>query len=375
MANTVHPNAQAPVALAPFRAGTQPTLVADGYSNTTALATSQTVLPVYTPSPNNYIRGLYIVSTAVGVNATNNVAFNGDMPFAAYATIIFSDANQKPIVGPLTGYDLMVANKFGGYQYNGDPRASAVYSTTTGTGSTAGSWTFVLYVPVEVNLRAFGALQNQSSDSTFSLQLTLDTTAHVFSVAPATSCTVTTNIYPAGWWKGNNAGASPTPPAAGSTQYWTKGSYSSLNGNVQTQLSQGLGYPIRLMAFENYDASNATRATGNTDFPTNTQLLYKGTSYFNITKTLWQDLMSRAYGLTSTTADTANGLENGVFVLPWFAQDIDLHPGSELAMGYLNTNQGDLHQLLGTFNGNSNLFYLVNYVATVGAFQNVQGKV
>lgn len=374
MATTQAPAKQAPVALAPFRAGTQPTLVNDGYSNATQLTTATQVLPVYTPSPNNQIRGLYITCTSAATGNSATVALQGDAPWIVYQSITFSDANQKPIVGPFNGYDLMIANKFGGYQYNSDPRASAIYSATTGSGSTAGSFTFVLYVPVEVNLRGFGALQNQSSDSTFTLSLTLNTGALVFSTTPTTLPTVTTVISAAGWWKGNNPGASSTPPAAGSTQYLTKGSYSSLNGSVQQQLSQGLGYPIRNMIFENYDVSNSTRATGNTDFPTTTQFLYKGTSYFNISKTLWQDLMSRAFGLTSTTADSANGLENGVFVIPWFFQDVSLHPGNELAQGYLNTNQGDLHQMIGTFNGNSNLYFLCNYVATVGAYAQVQGR-
>jgi hypothetical protein len=378
MATTNAPagKAQQPVALAPFRVGTQPTLVNDGYSNSTATTTTTTVLPIYTPSPNNDIRGLYITSVCTGSNGgSSNTAFNGDMPFSAYSTIVFSDSNQKPIVGPLSGYELMIINKFGGYQHNGDPRASAIYSTTTGTGSAGGSWTFVLYIPVEVNIRGFGALQNQSSDSTFSLSLTLNTTANIYSTAPSASATVVTTISSAGWWKGSNSSASQTPPAANSTQYWTLGSYSSLNSSVQQQLSQGLGYPIRNMTFINYDVSNSTRATGETDFPTTTALIYKGTQYFNISKTLWQDYMSRAYGLSVTSFDAANGLENGVFVIPWFMQDLQLKPGNELAEGYLNTNQGDLHQFVATFNGNSNLYYLCNYVAVVGALGNVQGKV
>jgi hypothetical protein len=370
--------AQAPVQQAPFRAGTQPTLSSDGYSNSTALTTSQTLLPNYQPSPNNEIRGIYIQSVATGSNGgSSNVSFtSNDYPFAVYQNVTFSDANQKPIIGPINGYQLMLIGKFGGYQASNDPRASAIYSTTTSTGSSAGSWTFVLYVPVEVNQRGFGALQNQSSDSTFNLTLTLDTTAHVFTTAPSSSCTVVTTIYSSGWWKGNVAGASQTPPAAGSTQYWVLGSYSSQNSAVQIQLSQGLGYPIRSFQFINYDASNSTRATGDTDFPTTTSLIFKGTQYFNISKTLWQDQMSRNYGLTATGKDAANGLENGVYVLGWYMQDINHGPGNELALGYLSTNQGDNHQMSATFNGNSNLYFLCNYVATVGSYSaTVQGRV
>lgn len=366
----------APVALSPFRTGTQPTLSQDGYTASATLGTGQTILPVYSPSPNNEIRGIYLQTVCVASGNSATVAFNGDGPWNAFANILFSDSNQKPIVGPINGYQLMCINKFGGYQFNGDPRASAVYSVTTGSGGAGGSFTFVLYLPVEVNIRAFGALQNQSSDSTFTLQMTVATEGTIYSTSPTAAPTVTVTLYTSGWWKGNNAGASATPPAAGSTQYWTLGSYSSLNSAVQVQLSQGLGYPIRSFQFLNYDVSNSTRATGNTDFPTTTALIYKGTQYFNISKTIWQDMMSRAYGLTSTTADTANGLENGVFVVPWFMQDIDLKPGNELAMGFLNTNQGDSHQLAASFNGSSNLYFLCNYVAVPGSYQaSVQGRV
>ena len=78
-----------------------------------------------------------------------------------------------------------------------------------------------------------------------------------------------------------------------------------------------------------------------------------------------------APGRQGGAAPAAQAEPEGAF----FMQDVDLRPGNELALGYLNTNQGDLHQMLGTFNGNSNLYYLVNYVATVGAYASVQGKV
>jgi hypothetical protein len=372
--------AQAQVALAPFRAGTQWTLTTDGYTNSTALGSSTTDLPDYTPSPNNYLRGLYLSVQATGSNGSGNtVAYSGDGPLNVFSSVTFQDANSKPIVGPVDSYTLAVVNKYGGYMATGDPRASANYAASTGTGTTAGSFTFVLFVPVEVVQRGFGALQNQSSDSTFTLKLTLNTTGNVFnngtSAAPSSSCTVKTVIHESGWWKGNTSGAAQTPPAAGTTQYWTRGTYNSLNGSQQIQISQGLGYPIRGLAFINYDVSANTRATGQTDFPDPAQLIYKGTSYWNVSKLMWDEAMSRNYGFTSTTFDTANGLENGVFALFNFMQDIDKSPGNETAIGYLNTNQGDLHQFIGSFSGNSKMYVLANYVATVGAYSSVQGKV
>jgi hypothetical protein len=354
--------AQAP-ALARFRSGTQRTLSSDGYVNSTVPAAAAQDLPVYNPSSNNYLRGLWIqVKCTTSANAAT-VVFAGDMPLGAFSTVVFQDANEKPIVGPFDSYTLAMVSKFGGYQNLGDPRASAQFLATAGSGATGGSFQFVLYLPVEINMRdGFGALQNQSSASTFQLKLTLAASTAIYTTAPTTLAAVQTTVFEDGWWKGNQAGVSATPPQAGSTQYWTRGTYNGINGSQQFQVSQGLGYPIRMYLLLNYDVGNGTRATGDTDFPDPFQLIFKGTSEWNVSKLMWKDQMSRWYFYTSATADTALGLENGVYVLPYHLS-FDLAPGTELADAYKRTNQGDLNQFVATWNGNSKLFVVANYVA------------
>jgi hypothetical protein len=360
----------------PFRAGTIRTLVQDGYQQSVTLSTSTQTLLQYTPTPNAYLRGLWLqtVCTAAGNSAT--VAFNGDSPWIVFQSVTFADANQKPIVGPLNGYQLMVANKYGGYQYNDDPRASAVYSTTTGSGASGGSFTFILYVPLEVDSRdTLGSLQNKSASSAFQLLLTANTLSAVYSTAPTAAPSVQVTVLEDGYLqpKPSDAVGNPlaqAPPQLGSTQYWTLGTYNALNGSQQVQLSQGLGYPVRLFAAINYDVSNSTRATGDTDFPTATSYIFRGTTFWNCTKTIWKDQMSRQAGFTSTTADSANGLENGVYTL-FFNNDFGLQDGDELRNAYLQTQQGDQFQMVATFNGNSNLQWLANYVAPIAGPANV----
>jgi len=268
------PGAQAP-ALARFRSGTQRTLSSDGYFNSQVPGAAAVDLPVYNPSSNNYLRGLWVHAKCPTSANAATVVFGGDMPLGAYSTVVFQDANEKPIVGPFDSYTLAMVSKFGGYQNLGDPRASAQFTAVAGSGGTGGSFTFVLYVPVEVNLRdGFGSLQNQSSASTFQLKLTLAASTAIYTTAPTTLAAVQTTIYEDGWWKGNQAGVSPTPPQAGSTQYWTRGTYNGLNGAQQIQVAQGLGYPIRMYMLLNYDVSNSTRATGDTDFPDPFQLIF-----------------------------------------------------------------------------------------------------
>jgi len=362
-------NAQAAPALAPFRSGTQRTLSSDGYSTTCQPGASTTDLADYTPSPNNYLSGLWITATAAASANTKTVAFAGDGPLNFFSAVTFQDSNEKPIVGPFDSYTLAVINKFGGYQANGDPRASTQYVATAGSGSTGGSFTITWYVPIQaINRDGLGSLQNQSSASTFTLKLTVNTSAAIYTTAPTTVPTATIKVYEDGWWKGNKAGASPTPPKAGTTQYWTRGSYNALSGSEQFQVSQGLGYPIRMYILIDYNTSSSpnTRANGDSDFPDPFQWIFKGTSFWNVGKTFWKDQMSRWYGLTSTTADTAGGLENGVFIVP-FNMSFEKSPGAELPFAYLSTNQGDYSQIVGSWSNTDKLYVVANYMAFVGA--------
>ena len=368
--------AAAPPPTRPFRAGTFRTLVQDGYQQSVTISAVTQTLPQYSPTPNAYIRGLWIQSVLTTATNVATVVFAGDGPWIAYQQIVFADANQKPIVGPINGYQLMIVNKFGGYFNNGDPRASAVYSVPTLTGATGGSFTFVLYVPLEiVNRDALGALQNKSASSAFQLLLTVNTTGNIYSTAPTNPGTLVTTILEDGWVqpKSSDSTGNPlaqAPPQLGTTQYWTLGTYNALNGSQQVQLTQGLGYPIRNFIAINYDVSANTRATGDTDWPTTSQWIFRGTTWWNVTKTIWKDQMSKLYGYNSVTADAAWGLENGVYVLP-FTQDFDNTAGAELRTGYLPTQQGDQFQQVATYNGNSNLSWIANYVAPVSGAANL----
>jgi hypothetical protein len=370
------PAGQTPVPAAPFRAGTFRTLSSDGYNVTQALGTTATQLTPYSPSPNAYLRGVWITAVCTTTNSGTTPALAADAPWNVYQSVTFQDANEKPIIGPFDGYTLMCVNKFGGYLKLGDPRANAVYSVTTGSGSGAGSFTFVLYVPLEIVSRdALGSLQNKSSSSSFQLLLTVNTTTNVYSTAPSGAQSLLTTCYEDGWVQPkstDNSGVplSGAPMQLGTTQYWTRGTYNALNGSQQVQLNQGLGYPIRNFMAINYDVSANTRATGDTDWPTTTQYLFKGTSMWNVSKTLWQAQMSSSFGLSSTSTDAANGRENGVYILP-FDEDFGLGVGAELRNGYLPTQQGDQFQLIGTFNGNSTLYWVANYVAPAAGPSNL----
>ena len=361
---------QAPL-LAPFRAGTQPTAKPSGYTQTNALGAASIELPDYQIGPTNLLRSIDIEVSAVGVNpgSATTVAFNGDMPLGVLSTVNFQDSGGNSIVGSFDSYTLAMIMKYGGYApgVSGDPRQSVVYSAVTGTGSTGGSFNFVLRIPVEfIQRTGAGSLVNQTTQSPLVLSLTLTTSTLVFSTAPATSCTVTVAVDLLGYWKGSNAAANPAPKAAGTTQYWNRSSIMGLNGAADFIAPQvGLGNPIRTFVWINY-ATGGARSTA--DFPSPLTVNYKGNLMFNRTTNQWQNQMSRWFGLTGATADTGPGLDTGVFVHP-FATDFGEGVGAELMLSYLNTQVGDEIEFIGSWNASSTLYHVVNYLGVNGVLQ------
>ena len=355
----------------PFRVGVQPAELVD-YSNTTTMTTSAQNLPVYNVTPNVWQRGFWILTQVSMVNVTATLVlqtaspFAGqNFPFSLWNTITFSDINSKAIVGGATfsGYDLHVCNKYFGYLNMGDSRAAPGYLATLTSTPTA--FQFALYLPLEVATRTgIGALENKSTASTFKLQLTLESTTNIFSTGPSGATTVTTRITSDSYFSSKVAGTASAPPAAGATQYLIKGSYPALAGSQSPIIQQGLGYPIRNLCWVNYDSAG-TRATGDTNFPDPMQFIYLGTAMYSRIKALWKERMARYYFFSGTAADSANGLENGVYNT-WFNGDFGLDPGDELGNAYLPTQAGSLLQFVGTWANTNNGYVIANYIAAPG---------
>jgi hypothetical protein len=355
--------------LAPFRAGTQPTYKPSGYTQTNTLTTTAIELPDYQIGPTNLIRGIDIevVGTTSGNSAT--VAFNGDMPLGVLSTVNFQDSGGNSIVGSFDSYTIAMIMKYGGYAPGtlGDPRNSVVYSATTGSGSTGGSFNFVLRIPIEfIHRTGAGSLVNQTTQSPLVLSLTLTTEALVYSTSPTSAPSVQVSVDLLGYWKGSNAAANPEPKVAGTTQYWNRSSIQALNGASDFYAPQvGLGNPIRTFLWLNY-ATGGARSSA--DFPSPLTVNFKGNLLFNMTYNQWKNQMTRWFGVTGATADTGPGLDVGVFAFP-FATDFRSGVGDELMLSYLNTEVGDAIEFIGSWNASSTLYHVVNYLGVNGVLQ------
>ena len=360
------PAAKAPAAQGAFRKGTQPTALATGFSQTLTMTTATQQIQTWQLPTSNILRCIYleVKLTTSGNSAT--VAFNTpDAPLNIFSTVNFMDNTGTSIVGSFDSYTLAVVQKYGGYDSSSDMRASAVYSATTGSGSTGGSANMVFKIPVEIVSRTgFASLENTSSNSPLQLQLVLNSSSAVYSTAPTTLPSVAITATLGGYWAGPPSNAAQAPQNFGTTSFWQRGTSTGLNGSMNYTLPNvGLGLPMRSWVYLNYATGGAR---SDADFPNPLQVNFRGNILKQYSQNLWADEMSRSYGYTSTTKDTANGLDTGVYVIP-FNQDFTRKPGDDSGNGWLNTATGDPVTLIGSWGGSSTLYNLNNFLNIKGA--------
>lgn len=348
-----------------FRKATQPTIgVSGSYNQSLTMTTATQNFPVWLLPPNNVLRGIALeVTGAVAGQGTSGVAFNADAPLNIFSTFNFTTAGGTAIVGSFDSYTAGIVQKWGGYARNSDPRKSSAYVTTTGNGATAGSFTEVFRIPVEIVGRSgFGSLSNTSTEAPLQLNLVLNTSAALYSTPPSVLPTVAVKGSLLGYWAGPSGRA--TPRNFGTTQFWNQQTYNALNG-AQTytlQAPPGMGNPHRTWVAINRAASGGARSSA--DFPSPLNLTFRGNTLYQLDNLLWVDEMSRVFGYDGAL-DAAGGCDTGVFVIP-FNSDFTYSVGSETGNGYLETANGDPIGFNGTWNASSNLFWLVNFINVVG---------
>lgn len=350
-----------------FLVGTQDVLEGGDYDQTFT-NTAGGALPPWTLQATGWLARLWLYVT---YTTTGGTALTADAPFISFATIQLNDVNNEAIFGPFDGYTTFVANKYGGYYYDEDPSTNAVYSAS----ATAG--TFILQIPLEIVSRdPIGAVASVNNTATITLLMTMNSAVTAFTGATAWSVRVRgmQEFYwePRKQDKQGRAIAG-SPPAKGTTQYWTQGSIPiAAAGTINQQLITGLGYPFRNYLFL-YRDSTGSRANGETAWPDPLQGL-KFEANFLLTqynKAQWQAEISRVTGYNSATADTRgagilSGKENGVYAL-FFNKDFFIKKnGGETRRTYVVTSPGSNWIVNGTFGAAGNLYEIVNYAAPGG---------
>lgn len=351
----------------PFITGTR-TLDKQTYDETKTLTTGTQRLPTYELDTDGFTAGLYVLVECTTATNVASAAFAEDGPFNVIDSVTFADTSNNPIMGPMSGFDLYIATKHGGYSFSDDAKQSPVYSATTGTGATGGSFTFVLQVPIEIVHRdALGALLNKSASAVFKLDLTLAAEATVYTTEPTNAGSVRVRIQQFGWMdpnatdlKGNPV--AQQPPALNTVQYWDKQTY-TLNAGSIAQRLQTFDGMVRNIIFV---LETSAGARTDDDFPDPFLMQYETSQPIQRVRKIWQHMIGQHFGYTATV-DTAGGRDKGVYP-ETYCRDFGLKPGAESRFGYLPVSAATAMRVQGTIGGSGShtLTALINYVVPAG---------
>lgn len=259
-----------------------------------------------------YMAHLYVLVTG-SAGAGTGAVLTEDGPFNVLQNISLTEPNGSYIVQFTSGWQMYLAQKYGGYlsPIAADPRRSPSWTTVAATGN----FRFLLRLPVSLSNRdAVGSLANQDSAGQFKFRVTLAPSATVFGTPPTVTLpTVRVQAWLQAWDQPepNSAGVANQvePPAAGTTSFWTVQSGITINsGENNTEVKRkGNYWRQQLLVFR----SGGTRATGETSFPAEMRFLRDSfpARYYN--DVVWKHIMFERTGYTGT-AETAGGPDNGV---------------------------------------------------------------
>lgn len=307
-----------------------------------------------------YLRHIFLLVEATGgVGGGATVAAHEDSPWRALRDIQLSDVNGVPIIGPVSGHDLYLINKYGGYNFDQEPANSPAYgAVVTGAGA-SGNFSWLLRVPVEIAQRdGLGALPNMNAASTYKLAYTVAPASEIYTTSPATTlATVRVRCFLEAWAQppGTDMRGMPnmtTPPAMGTTQYWAKTVLNVNAGDQRLKLTR-VGNLIRNVLFI---FRNATPVRNSTNFPDPIRIEWDGKILFNEARIILQHYMRERNGFTADT---------GVFAHQT-TYDLDYKPGNEMRDLYMQTSQATRLELVGNFGAAGTLTILTNDVAAAG---------
>jgi hypothetical protein len=359
---------QAPVMPRSFICGSRKNDKGDYDSGSVVLTTAEQRLQAYQIAPSGYLRGVYLVVENTAVNTTvTTVAYNENGPWNVLSVIRFLDTNSRPFIGTLTGYDVMILNKYGGYTFQGDPEMSATFAATSGTATTAGTFAFVLYLPLEIVMRnALGSQLNKSGAAQFALELFAAATGTVFSTAPATSSTLRVRSTLMSWLdpEDTDARGNPVqqdPPYLNTTQRWEKQAGIPISAGERTLRFQGIDGLVRMIIFIAY-RSASTRANGEADWPDPVSLKYEESFLIQSRiRLLYRFFVAMHYGYSAAN-EAAGGRDNGVYPVWEFMQDFERKPGGELTRTYLPMSSASNLEMSGSWGSAVTLDVLVNKI-------------
>lgn len=372
--------AQKVVSMVPFVRASAEHREPAGIDVSRQLTTSDQDLGVFDIPAYGYVRRIVILVTASGgTGGAPAVTNTEDTPWTTLKNIALTEPNGAVLSSFNTGYDLHLANKWGGYRHpvGADFRASPTFTLFT---ATFASYQYMTAIPVEMNLRdALGSLPNQNAGATFKLKLTLAKVADIVGgTLPSTLPTVRVRAFAECWDQPETSTAGATnqtmPPAMNTTQFWSSQVYTVLAGQNTIRFTRVGNYIRNLILI--LRRGSTVRSTGELDWADPTTLYLDTRPLDIIENNNWKHQMYERSGYGSQyasasaqiapLADQAGALDNGVRVYD-FMHEFDGLYGRELRDLWLPTLSSTRVEIQGSFLTAGSLTVLTNDVAISGS--------
>ena len=323
-----------------------------------SIASANTLNDIEIP-PYGYLRSVRLKFTVSG-GAGTAVAGVQDAPWNLINSITFLDSTSDPILS-LSGFQLYLANKYGGYGFK-DPSRLLSYSPIA---ATTGNFTFTLYLPLEfIQRMALGSLGNMNSTATYKINLITNPSTVIYSTAPTTLPTLTITMITQSWAKppttdllGN--ALTTAPPLINTTQYWTSQVLSNLSGLTDAQIKRVGNYYRNIIMVSRNSSTGARQNV----LPSGAALKLDNVVRTYLDVGLIQDRMQDVYGYHNAI-DTPGGIDTGVFIVP-LTNDLTNSAGDELRNLYIATLPSSYLVVNGTWS-NTNLELVLNDIAPNG---------
>jgi hypothetical protein len=351
-------NRQQPVTgLIPFTAAAHQHVEGAFLDSSNTPGTTIVDLPIADVPAYGFMRHIYLLISASGGVVGTSAALGADAPWNVLSEVTLLDVNGAPIFGPFAGYQLYLANLFGGYTFRGDPALAPDADVTSTI-----AFTFGLRIPVEIQENnGLGALANQNAAAAYKLRIRLNTSANIWpSDPPATIPAVRVRAYLEAWSQPN-----PTdllgrpqairPPRHGTTQYWSVQSKSAAVGSNRIKTDR-VGNLIRKIILVNRITSSGARSTA--DFPDPIEIDWDARQLLTEPRFLRRQYMAERFVTPAT-------MPAGVFVFD-FDHDTLGHSGDGTPEQWLATVQATRLEFFGTWTTDAcTLEIITNDVAPV----------
>lgn len=320
----------------------------------TPAAGAQSVNPVDVPA-----RG-WASAIAIEVSCTVGVIGAGvlgeDWPFSVFDQLALTRPNGDPYFGPMAGFSAFLANAYGGYEFDADPRVAPDFLGGV-------NCRFTIRIPIEITHHdAYGALVNQDAAAAYKLSWTVPASTTLFTTAVGTIPAIRFRAWLEGWEQPRAVDLSgrpiaQSPPGSPTAQFISEQTFNVVGGLNTIRLTD-VGNLIRMLGFVyRDDTAPRSRAIAETELPADLRLTYDARDLENRSLRGWRDVMFKRYGFAQP---------NGVIVYDKI-HDGEGHAGNEARNQYLPTSDATRIELIGTWTGSGGVLTVItNDVAPAG---------